>query len=796
MAVMTFSCTKETASIQQETPSGKLLSGVTTQFSATTGDAVKTYIGSYESQVGQILWSDTDKIFVNGRSSYDETRSEDNTKLSFAVDSIESPYCALSPYRTGSKYDAENKTVRITVSGTGAPQYHEYSDVTTYAAQVGFMAAYSTDGNLSFQHLMTYLKITIQGGEDQDSISRVYVRSNDSEKPNIAGYWTVDFKTTPFGLTPGTLTSVIKYDCVKDEHTGLKQGTPLMIAIPAYNYDKGLIITVKDVNDHFQSYIIPAESSNYSEKRGVIIEKTLAFSPKAASINSAADWELFAKALNSGNDEDLYRFVGDGSTTVKIGQDFTAAKLTKIKNLSGYSIDGNGKTITLSAAENPLFGSIASEVKDLTIAGTMTTTTSTESSFADSLKAGGSMVNCVNKMNITVSNSSDYIILGGLVRIISGGSMTNCSNEGNLTANITFSDGNRNLQVGGIAAQTNKIEKDSTVTLTNCTNKGKITVNPISTSNSNVIEYNAVGGIIAWLRHSEATLVLNGCSNTGDIEYTGTGLTGSGYYAGKSACCVGGIIGTGSATSTTSLSYKASDMTTELNNCKNSGTLHNCFANYSATSESTNKVYTGGIAGSLFGDENKSAKLIGCKNTGTILPYDLTGDSSSSRPGYCQVTGGLIGFGGYVQMDKDTVDCQIGNGKRPTAAYGSVIGFTIKPFTMTNSIIWTEGWWTRFSGYKSNRATGFTVPVKYNNTAMGVAPNINGSSISNSTFGINMHTSTDCASTTDKTDQSSKLTTTLNWEGDENCVCGQKYESLSSDVTFTNVTYVTTKPTL
>jgi len=801
MAAMTFSCTKEPSALQKETPNGAS-EGETTQFCATTVDPVRSYIGSYEEKVGQILWSETDKILVNGRASYNETRSEDNTALSFLVDSIEAPYYALSPYKAGCEFNAEDKTLSFIVTGTGGAQYHEYTDVTTYSAKAGFMVAYSEDKNLSFQHLMTYLKLTIQGGEDQDSISRVYIRSNDPDQPNIAGYWKVDFNKNPFGFEPGTLTSVIKLNCVREGHVGLEQGTPFMIAIPAYNYDKGLIITVKDVNDHFQSYVIPASSTDYSTKRGAIIEKTLEFSPKAASINSAADWEVFANALNSGKDEDLYRFVGDGSTTVKIGQDFEATTLTKIRNLSGYNIDGNGKTITLTAAENPLFGSIETEVKDLTIDGAMNVTTHNISSFADTLKVGGSMLNCVNKMDITANISKDYIVMGGLVRILSGGSMTDCSNEGALTANIDFSDSTRTFQLGGIAAQTtNKIEAGTIVTLTNCSNKGKITVNPISTSNKTCLNYNSVGGIVAWIRHKDATLILKGCTNTGDIEYKGDGLTGTGKYAGAALCCVGGIIGTGCGTKTSNeviiASPDATSMTTELNGCKNSGNIYNCFTNYSGSSASSNKVFTGGIAGSLVGNTEKSAKLIGCKNTGDIIPYDLTGTNSSTRPAYCHATGGLIGLGGYVQMDKDTVDCTIGNGKRPTVTYGSVIAFTIKPFSMKNSIVWTVGYWTRLTGYKMNRSIGFTVPVKYNTSAMGIVPNITGSEISNSTFGIDMYTSKNTIGTTDdQSDRSGSLDAHTHWDTDTDCVCGQGYSTLTDDVKFTSVTYVTTKPAL
>ncbi len=793
MAALAVSCVKENGSGSYNP--GETHDGVPVEFRASSEETVKSYVGDAS---GQILFNGSDKICVNGAKSYGETVSEDGTRISFTVDDVQGPYCAISPYtaayqeKDGTvKYDPESKTMTVIVSGTGSPQGHVLnSTVPTYSPKAGIMAAYSeNDTDMKFRHLMTYLKITIEGGEDTDDISHIYVRRNSGENPNIAGSYKVDFSADPIGFTPLNQTSIIMYNC--NGNAGVPQGTPVMIGIPAVDYDEGLIITVKDVNGHFQSYGI--SNAKYASKRGYVINKTVAFSPKNGQIRNADDWNAFAAFANKApqNDWELYRWIGTGTGIVEIANDFEVEEgetLEQINKLE-YTIDGKGHTITMKNAGNesvkPLAGQLAGKICNLTLAGEMTLENKNYISvFADTMLEGASMENCINRMNITVNDGPNYMIFGGLVRLIEGGSMKDCVNEGDLTANIDFSANDKNLQVGGIAAQTLK-EAAGEIVLDGCINRGKITVNPVG-AGAHGLNYNSVGGIIAWLRHENASLVLRGCVNEGDIEYMGTGI---GDYAKESMCCVGGIIGTGCACNATSLTADGTSMRTLLDKCRNTGTIYNCFSNYSKGGESDTKVYTGGIAGSLMGSASDYAQIKECESYGDIIPYDICGEDSSSRPAYCQVTGGLIGFGGYVNISDTKVNCKIGNGKRPTAAYGGVIGFTMKPFTMTGSTIYTIGYWQRISAYTSNRAMCFCVPAKYGSTAMSPAPDISGSSISRCTIGIAMNTSVTALSSDDRSDLSGTLKTTPTWNTAGNCVSGQGYGALTNDVTFTGVEY-------
>ena len=227
--------------------------------------------------------------------------------------------------------------------------------------------------------------------------------------------------------------------------------------------------------------------------------------------------------------------------------------------------------------------------------------------------------------------------------------------------------------------------------------------------------------------------------------------------------------------------------------CDNTAIVHNCGVNYSTTQQTNTKVFTGGLVGSLLGKEASYAVVDNCSNTGAVYTYDLIGSSSSSRPGYCAVAGGLIGFGGYLDIKNTTVNCEVGNGKRPMVAMAGVIGFAERPFRLTDSNIYVSGYFQRFEGYKMNRAVVAVVPVKYDTKAMGMVPNIEGSTITNCKIGGYVLSHGTSLTSDDKSDISASLTVKLfNSESktSDNLVCGQGFTA-NTGVTVSGYTYWT-----
>ena len=193
-----------------------------------------------------------------------------------------------------------------------------------------------------------------------------------------------------------------------------------------------------------------------------------------------------------------------------------------------------------------------------------------------------------------------------------------------------------------------------------------------------------------------------------------------------------------------------------------------------------------------------------CTNTGKVYTYDITGADASTQACYSSVCGGLVGFGGYLDMEECTVDCTMGNGKRAVMSYGGVIGCAVKPVNLSDSNVFVYGKYQRIDNYKGNRALVAVVPVLFGtntDNTMNIAPDVKGSKISNCKISGSVKTTTG-ALTTANGEKTDDLSETLDFilfngpnkvyneeEGTNNLVCGQGYTTVATDVTVTGFTY-------
>jgi hypothetical protein len=255
--------------------------------------------------------------------------------------------------------------------------------------------------------------------------------------------------------------------------------------------------------------------------------------------------------------------------------------------------------------------------------------------------------------------------------------------------------------------------------------------------------------------------------------------------------CMGGIIGCGTYASGLGLTLTGHDISIE--GCDNTGVLYNCGDNYSTTATGNNKVYTGGIAGSLVGLETDYASVQNCTSRGDIYPYDIvSGEHSvvSARPAYCAVAGGLICYGGYLDMSDCVVNCQIGNGKRPLVAWGGMVGFLVRPFKLKDSNIHMNGYFQRVSAFKMNRAVIAVVPCKSGSKEADVA----GSQITgNLSLSGYILSSGSTLSSDDKSNLSASLTTKVCYDlskAKSNLVAGEGFTANEGvDYESANITY-------
>lgn len=775
-------------------------------FTGVTNDVDTKTMIFYESELEarsfKTRFMEADNIMVNGYKSgklekVDEGKS--GTEITFTVPFDEgkddAPYYAVTAAQVASEsyYDESTHTYTLSVSGTQGYRLVKSSTNTSYDNDADILAAYSDKLTMSFKHMSTFLAITMdENSELKDNIETVYVRQADGG--NIAGKWFLKFdeNNEPY-LEPSELTSVISYRTGIVEN-GVEQGKVLIIGVPSYNYEKGLLVTIKDVNGKFVSYKI--NDANYAEKGGVIIPFKPKFNPGSGVIKTAQDWNDFAAAVNSSKDADLYRWVGNG--TVKLGANIEAENLATITRTFPYVFDGCGYYIKRTAATRQLFSEVSGEIKNLTLKGEVTLE-GDGAPFVKNLCAGAKLTNCTNEMNVKFNITSGPFYIGGIAAIMikqdsgeeTSTELTGCVNKGSIIGTGDFTAANGTVAIGGIIGDIRSAGGDVPydVTFKNCSNEGEIKFAPIPPANNTTtgMKLCGIGGIVGYIRSGQV-LEFENCdnTNTGNITLSAEYMTnekGMKAYA----ISMGGIIGFGTANSASG--YQTTEgFDISLVDCDNSGVLHNCGDNYSTSSETVNKVYTGGLAGSLMGLSSESKAIVkNCTNTGKIFTYDLvTGDQNviSARPAYNAVAGGLVGFGGNLDIQECTITAQIGNGKRPMVAWGGVIGYVVAPFRVYNLNLELNGYYQRLSTYKFSRSVIANVPVK------GITADIAGSTVEG-TINVSKYVlSGGELSGDDKSDLSASLKTKIfNSESkvEGNLVYGQGYTA-NAGVDFSSAT--------
>lgn len=830
-ASLLFSCTKETNFTPEEnlpaneqegnSPAENPGSDAVMVFSASLNDAVetKTYITTPEASgpnEGKYVpkWNSSDKIKVNGVESAKGDRSADFTSADFSFsETVTGPFYAIAPSADNRTWDAENTRYSIIVSGTVSPQvYRNYVDGSsdargtnpTYDMSHAVLAAYSETTSLQFQQLTTYFKLTFTKGAGVASgtkIKTIYVRQGEAaDTPNIGGSWRVSFDGSGVAsITPGSLTAIIAYNCLKNGGTdieGVDFGSPVIITLPSYNFEHGLIITVKDTEGHFQSFGIPAASSKLASKKGTLITKTLTYNPQSGTINSAEDWEAFAAAVNGAStDWDLYKWVGNG--TVKLGADIEATSLTRINDFK-YTFDGQNHTITRTGSTVPLFETISGEVKNLVLEGSMTKSGDISDGLvplARILAADGKITSVTNRMSLTTgtpeSGARDCIV-AGIVKEAQGGTIEGCHNRGIITVNIDVNGNNRLCRVAGIVADINNVTGN--VIIKDCENHANLTVNPTATANGKGINAGALAGITAWINSGSYSVSFDNCDNEGTIQWNPKHpltATTDNTISVRRAICIGGVIGNGAPITMSGAFGMTAPTETNgfkvtLKDCDNVGAINAYAISYYGQTfetkgyissiaanalQANGKVYIGGLAGALLGQDATRASITTCSNTGDITPYNSVSSGTnyaSNQAGFNAMLGGLVGYGGYLSISGCTAGGTIGTKARHMFALGGVIGFAVRPFAINSTTVSATGYFV--GGTSPSDAEGNTptrhitdnniayfaaCPSKIESTNMtNVTPSLDGSTITScSITGTFARYSTTFTTTSDRSSQ-------------------------------------------
>ena len=696
----------------------------------------KTWLDYANKETGQsikVYWSDGDQINVNGQSSL-PLKVEPDTKLAqakFQLPALQAPCRVIYPNSvvTETKYDSNGEI------GISLPQTQPYM-ASTFAQGIAVMYGYSDQTeNLKLKNLCAVVRVNITGNESI-KIKEAKLVSTSADAP-LCG---------KFRLNPQTgALSAVTGECVNEitlsfEEISLgENGRDFFFAIPAGEYPE--LVCYFTRADGMQMQNIWEREPDSPLEGGVIYSfNKVEYTPTAKPIETVDEWNEFASAMNAGQE---HRFLyKDGS--VRLGADIIGTDDVQPMSITSnftHLLDGNGYSIHQDAATCALFSELSGELRNLTLSGNLDLTAN-GAPFVNTLRAGGKITRCTNNMEVTFDIKDSTTYVAGFAAILAGtqgegtsvSEITGCTNNGSITGKTDYkNEKGYEVSIGGIIGDVLAYENHQmneplaspySVQLTDCMNNGDIKFTPIppddaETTGSQLKDgmgINGMGGVVGAI-NKYMKISFKNCDNSGNITMSAERTVNKNGMKGFSIC-MGGVLGCGTTTYDRGVTVNGHDIS--LVDCDNSGLLYNCGDNYSRSTENANKVFTGGLAGALVGLDNKLAIVKSCTNVGDIITYDLCTDDVpkptlvSTRPGYNAVAGGLIGFGGYIDMDDCSVNCKIGNGKRQMVAWGGVFGYIVRRFNLNNTSLTYSGYFQRISTYKMNRAVVGVYPTKTN----------------------------------------------------------------------------------
>ena len=316
-------------------------------------------------------------------------------------------------------------------------------------------------------------------------------------------------------------------------------------------------------------------------------------------------------ALVLRNTDDMLRFqsyVNNGHPDMKavLGSDIdmTGIRWSSINNFTG-TFDGAGHTLTVALTDTGLFNDLAGTVKNLTVAGTVTSGKEYIGAVASNAKGSAVVENCTNKADVTNTKSNGSGYAGGIVGGNQDNSNTavtirNCRNYGKITSNYN---------AGGILGFSSGWQMNS-VSITGCENHGIVysdgRAGGITSVCSNTAEIHqslntgavtgntGAGGIVAMGSYNG---LVEQCVNTGAI----TSASGeAGGIAGYSSSEIDSCYNTGAVSGNTAGGIVACQFMDQLPNTHNFVTskVSNCYTTGTVTGTGTNPV-TGAAVGWL-----------------------------------------------------------------------------------------------------------------------------------------------------------------------------------------------------
>ena len=606
---------------------------VTLGVSISPSEEARTSLGDLVNGKYSVLWSEGDKLAVNGKTSSAVSAAQaGTTSATFTVADVKAPFNVLYPA------EALNPDGTITIATEQV--YTPGSFANGNAVLVG----YSEDGtSVSAKHLYSFVKVNVVKGAEDVALKSVTVKALGGEA--ISGTFHVDYQNAT--ITPAAGQDLVRVSSV--EPIAIGNGVSFVVAVPAGTYSAGFEVTVADVDGLGMTRKVtnPAYSNIPG---GLLVDMpALTYAPEipvsiAAPITTAQQLSDFLAAASAG---DISAYVMDnGEVVLGSDIDLTGVTLTPAATFTGV-FNGQGYALKNWTTSSPLFttatnATIKNVVLDKScVLSWPAVSEATCFGFVVSTMTNSTISGCVNNADVTWNNGGASLTAqlkaGALVGLCTDGTITDCINNGNVTINIAdITYPNATTQYwGGVAGNYGKSSTGST--LTNCINNGKIDV---TVGKCDYTLY--VAGVIAAANNGGTVAY---AINNGDVEVKFTDAVGYETLPKKEdntdrnnqGVAVAGI----SAYTAANFSY-----------CVNNGDI-------SIESDSFVSVpWAGGILGYSGG------KIEQCENHGHVavnIAYAVTGSISSNfkdkdnktKSNYPEV-GGILAVGYKATLDHCT----------------------------------------------------------------------------------------------------------------------------------------------
>lgn len=621
VALALAGCAKEIegeiqTSEQQEEEAGTMVIGAELSDSPDADDVTKTLISDNGDKTYSVFWAEGDHILVNGETSTNIDIDPDNKKsASFTLPVVDAPYCAVYP--AGLYVKDSYKTVKedSTVIEITIPSTQTYVEKNGFDPNAAIMTARGeAGGGLAFKHAMAYLKVAVTG----TTVKSIRVNGNDNEA--LSGIYTIAYTDSKVAFGPhkneegkaiGNTSATISCG-----ESGVADGTPVFIAIPAREYKSGLTLTIVNAENQYQ---VVHSMKTFTAVPGKVYPTTITFNAAGTylegGIYTVEDWNGFVAAVNKG-DWSAWKTTVDGKEGVHLMADIyssTNLPRTNDKKADGSKCEWNGvfyghNHIITHAGTEPLFLHVGEtgKIMDLKVAGERIANTNNGWPGVFVLNNSGEINNCESSVNITLEGNSTN---ASTICRSNNGKIINCKNTGNITINNPTAE----VKVGGITLY-------SSGTITGCTNTGAINVTGVDVNC-------LVSGV-----------VLMASGKVSDLENKGD-MTVEANLSATREIYMGGVIGKCETPEINII--PAGNVVGEIFRCKNSGNLKI----QKSGAFHMKGGCLGGVAASVnTGSSTKDCTIFdSCTNSGSISFYEKETKLNSGIPYGAYAVGGILG---------------------------------------------------------------------------------------------------------------------------------------------------------